>query len=504
MTPQMQARGAEAAVFPPPQLSWDTVRPSASWLVASQLREGGLYATLRSGTPLLAMALVWGIVTVLLDPGSLGTFLGLTITVRHLILALLVLVVWDVSVSWMPRLPGTPAAVLFQELRVSLVASAASGAVLLLPGCISSRYEIHVWVAVLLALALQMLTLALLGVTWLVYGHLAPQVAVSRRCLIVGSGPRAAELRKRLANAPGVYEIIGCIDTEYLGGDAERDRYLGPVSSLDYLLRAHPIDTVLIGLPVKSCYDEIQEVIRVAESVGVESHYLSDVFSTLVAERYVSRERDRHFTQLRVTSCDERRHIKRLLDIAGAATLLVLSMPLLLTACAAILLTDPGPLFFVQERYGKDRQRFRMYKLRTMVRNAEALQAALEHKNEVGGPVFKIRRDPRVTRIGALLRRTSIDELPQLLNVLRGEMSLVGPRPLPARDVARFEESWLLRRFSVKPGLTCLWQINGRSNTDFDFWIRQDLTYIDSWSLGLDLRILFRTVATVLRGSGAM
>jgi len=144
-----------------------------------------------------------------------------------------------------------------------------------------------------------------------------------------------------------------------------------------------------------------------------------------------------------------------------------------------------------------------MYKFRTMVMNAEELQATLESQNEAEGPVFKIRKDPRITPIGRILRKTSLDEFPQFLNVLRGEMSLVGPRPLPKRDVARFDNAWLMRRFSVKPGLTCLWQVNGRSNTNFEHWIGLDLKYIDTWSLGLDLRIIVKTVPAVIMGKGA-
>jgi lipopolysaccharide/colanic/teichoic acid biosynthesis glycosyltransferase len=138
-----------------------------------------------------------------------------------------------------------------------------------------------------------------------------------------------------------------------------------------------------------------------------------------------------------------------------------------------------------------------------MVENAEAGQAALEHMNQNSGPVFKIFADPRITKIGAFLRKTSIDELPQLFNVLKGEMSLVGPRPLNTRDVGRFSEAWLMRRFSVKPGLTCLWQVSGRSNVSFDRWIALDLHYIDHWSLLLDIKILAMTFPAVIKGRGA-
>ena len=139
-----------------------------------------------------------------------------------------------------------------------------------------------------------------------------------------------------------------------------------------------------------------------------------------------------------------------------------------------------------------------------MVSNAEALQSSLEKMNEAGGPVFKIRNDPRITPVGRFLRKTSLDELPQLFNVLLGDLSLIGPRPLPLRDFEKFNELWFNRRFSVKPGITCLWQISGRSDTNFDKWILQDLEYIDCWSLRLDLRILFMTIPVVLSGSSAM
>jgi lipopolysaccharide/colanic/teichoic acid biosynthesis glycosyltransferase len=144
-----------------------------------------------------------------------------------------------------------------------------------------------------------------------------------------------------------------------------------------------------------------------------------------------------------------------------------------------------------------------MYKFRSMVVDAESQQSQLEHLNETSGPVFKIKRDPRITRLGAILRKTSIDELPQLFNVLVGDMSLVGPRPLPTRDVSRFSDLSLMRRFSVKPGVTGLWQVSGRSNLDFDGWIALDLRYIDTWTLMLDLRILAMTIPAVLKGRGA-
>ena len=197
------------------------------------------------------------------------------------------------------------------------------------------------------------------------------------------------------------------------------------------------------------------------------------------------------------------RTAKRALDLVVAGIALLLVLPTLIVASIAIKLTSPGPVFFLQERIGLNKRRFKIFKFRTMVQNAETLMAQLEKHNEVSGPVFKIKNDPRITSIGKFLRRSSIDELPQLLNVLKGDMSLVGPRPLPVRDYEGFNEDWQRRRFSVKPGITCLWQVGGRSGVSFNQWMLLDMQYMDEWSLWLDFKILFKTIPAVLKGSGA-
>jgi exopolysaccharide biosynthesis polyprenyl glycosylphosphotransferase len=191
------------------------------------------------------------------------------------------------------------------------------------------------------------------------------------------------------------------------------------------------------------------------------------------------------------------------MDIMTSMLLLVLFAPLFIAVIFLIKWDSPGPIFFRQERVGLNKRRFRMLKFRTMTNGSDQQQCALEHLNEAEGPVFKIKNDPRITRVGAFLRRFSIDELPQLVNVLKGEMSLVGPRPLPVRDVERIDIQWHKRRFSIKPGITCLWQVNGRSNIGFNEWVRMDLNYIDTWSLGLDLLILVKTIPAVFKGPGA-
>jgi exopolysaccharide biosynthesis polyprenyl glycosylphosphotransferase len=183
--------------------------------------------------------------------------------------------------------------------------------------------------------------------------------------------------------------------------------------------------------------------------------------------------------------------------------LIILLSPVMLAVALAIKVSSSGPVFFLQERIGLHKRRFRMLKFRTMVPNAEALQLQLEQFNEASGPVFKIKNDPRITPLGRILRQTSLDELPQLFNVLAGDMSLVGPRPLPVRDYDGFNQDWHRRRFSVRPGITCLWQISGRSAISFDQWMELDLYYIDHWSFFLDLKILAQTFPAILKEKGA-
>jgi lipopolysaccharide/colanic/teichoic acid biosynthesis glycosyltransferase len=193
---------------------------------------------------------------------------------------------------------------------------------------------------------------------------------------------------------------------------------------------------------------------------------------------------------------------KRVFDLAGAVVGALLLAPVLLVIAVAIKVNTTGPILYRSRRVGEGGRVFSFLKFRSMVRNAEMLRDELDHLNEVDGPVFKIARDPRITRVGALLRRSSLDELPQLWNVWRGDMSLVGPRPPIPEEVIHYQ-AWQMQRLSVRPGLTCLWQVSGRSRVGFDEWMRMDLAYIDRRSLRLDLSILLRTVPAVLSGIGA-
>ncbi len=350
-----------------------------------------------------------------------------------------------------------------------------------------------------LALAL----LVLVRTTVVAYRNLVlPVIRKERTVLIVGCHWRGQRVARQIqAHSQWNYTLIGFVDTD--PPDSAKD-VLGSLDSLEHLLMSNAVDEVIIALPIKSMYDEIQRSIAVCERLGIQSRYSTDLFETQVTKRRSIDPHDPYSVLLHMVHNDARRALKRLIDVAGSALGLAVLTPLLVAIAIAIKLTSDGPVLFRQQRFGLNKRLFTLYKFRSMVVEAELMQSQLEHLNETAGPAFKIRNDPRITGIGALLRKTSFDELPQLWNVLVGDMSLVGPRPLPMRDVSRFSEAWLMRRFSVPPGITGLWQVNGRSNTSFDRWISLDLDYIDHWSLWLDLTILARTLPTVLKGEGAV
>jgi exopolysaccharide biosynthesis polyprenyl glycosylphosphotransferase len=332
-----------------------------------------------------------------------------------------------------------------------------------------------------------------------------PLLRRRRRAVVVGTGRRARQLLAELSVHPDIrYEVLGFVDSDpQPGADHDGLANLGSLDNLEEMLMRQHIDEVLIALPVRSKYDEITRVIGICECAGVQSQYLADLFPTRVTKRRVAEGEDVERVVLHMIHSDSRLFIKRVVDLSGALFGLIFLAPLFLLIGVAIKLNSRGPVFFSQVRYGLNRSRFNMFKFRSMVAEAEGMQADLEPLNETGGPAFKIKNDPRVTAVGRFLRRSSLDELPQLLNVLLGEMTLVGPRPLTMRDVAQITEPAQMRRFSVKPGMTGLWQVSGRSNTSFGDWMTLDLKYIDEWSPWLDCKILARTLPAVLRGTGA-
>jgi exopolysaccharide biosynthesis polyprenyl glycosylphosphotransferase len=329
-----------------------------------------------------------------------------------------------------------------------------------------------------------------------------------RRILIVGTNERAVRFARSIESKPELgYELMGFVDEEWPGRERFRASGYSIIAACDHfsqLLRDHVVDEVVLALPMKSCYLQSCRIATQCREQGVLVHSLTHIFDLgAVQSRGVDFNADEAMTVSSHRSEGWPTVIKSILDIVVSVVALILLAPLFFVVAVLIRCEAPGPIFFVQERVGLNKRRFRMYKFRTMVAGAERMQNELERLNEVDGPVFKIRYDPRVTRVGRFLRKFSIDELPQLINVVRGDMSLVGPRPLPIRDYEGFDQDCQRRRFSVRPGLTCLWQINGRSDISFDRWMELDMQYIDRWSLWLDLKILVKTIPAVVKGAGA-
>lgn len=336
-----------------------------------------------------------------------------------------------------------------------------------------------------------------------------------QNAVIVGSNSRAVKFAKNLETNPELgYRVVGFVDQEWQGNKLLREygyALLANFQNFPIFLRNHVVDEVIIDLPLNSFYQEASYIVSICVQQGIVVRFLSDSFYLLFDMKLARTELEEFHDNVVISVYTGAMGgwpilAKRAFDIIVSLILIILLSPLLLLFAALIKLTSPnGPVFFVQERIGLKKRKIKVYKFRTMVPNAENQMADLERFNEASGPVFKIKNDPRITTLGRFLRKTSIDELPQLFNVLKGDMSLVGPRPLPVRDYEGFSKDWHRRRFSVKPGITCLWQIHGRSSLTLPFekWMNMDMEYIDHWSLGLDLKILAQTLPAVLKGGGA-
>lgn len=328
-----------------------------------------------------------------------------------------------------------------------------------------------------------------------------------RHLVIAGTNARAVEFANSILARPELgYRLEGFVDTAWFGPHLADDtvNIVCGIEQFRAYLREHVVDELVISLPLKSFYAEADELVEVCREQGIIVRLLSDLFNVSRVKTRIDQLGANPVVSFYDFPIDGIPVVgKRILDVIVSATLLLILSPVLLLTTILVKLSSSGPALFAQERVGLNKRPFRMYKFRTMVVGAEKLQAQLESLNEAQGPVFKIKNDPRITRIGKILRKTSIDELPQLLNVLKGEMSLVGPRPLPVRDYNGFNQDWQRRRFSVRPGITCLWQVSGRSGISFDQWMNLDMEYIDNWSIWLDMKILAKTVPAVVKGSGA-
>jgi exopolysaccharide biosynthesis polyprenyl glycosylphosphotransferase len=320
------------------------------------------------------------------------------------------------------------------------------------------------------------------------------QSSFRRKFILVGTTEETAHIRAELrAKSREEIEVL-----------AELNLNETPLERLLSMLHEYSVNGVIISAR-HTYFEQVEVVIRACELEGVEAWLVAEFFKTQISRTSLDDFYGRPVLVFRTTpEASWQSVLKQLLDRIGAVVLLVIFSSFFLVIGLLIKFGSPGPVLFRQRRSGLNGQPFTIYKFRTMVTNAEQLKHELAAMNEMTGPVFKVSNDPRVTPIGKFLRKSSLDELPQLLNVLRGEMSLVGPRPLPVDEVKRFNDLAHRRRLSVKPGITCLWQVSGRNNvSDFRDWVRLDLEYIDNWSLWLDLKILWRTVPVVITGVGA-
>lgn len=328
-----------------------------------------------------------------------------------------------------------------------------------------------------------------------------------RHIVVLGTNRRARAFAEKIRERRDMgYNVIGYVDDRSADKDGNPMGILCGISGFPEILERYVVDEVVIALPIQTFYIQIREIMAQCTEQGITVRFIMDKLFDLPNTR--SRMEYLEDTPLFSLYMGPEENwafvVKRVMDFILSAVFLVLLTPLFVLVGALIALTSRGPVFFVQDRVGHNKRRFRMYKFRTMTKEAELLQEELEGLNEAEGPVFKINNDPRITKIGKILRKTSIDELPQLVNVLKGDMSLVGPRPLPLRDYRRFQKNWQKRRVSMKPGITCLWQVCGRNDLSFDRWIELDMEYIDHWSLFLDFKILIKTIPVVLSGKGAM
>lgn len=346
----------------------------------------------------------------------------------------------------------------------------------------------------LAALGLSAIRLAVRALRW------APRPL--RYYALVGSGPQAAEILLETSGHPewGL-RLAGCIEEDGIPPDPDFV-VLGKLSEIGKVLEQHVLDEVVFAVP-RERLAAMEPAILACEEEGVSVRVSLDALRIGPAAMTVADLGGLPMLTFSRTPTDELHlALKRAFDVVVSATALVVLAPLLLGVAAAIRLDSPGPVFFRQRRVGLHGRLFDILKFRSMHRDAEARQAALRARNEMSGPVFKMTDDPRVTRVGRFIRRTSIDELPQFWNVLVGQMSVVGPRPPIPSEVAQYRR-WHRRRLSVRPGITCIWQISGRNEIDFDRWMELDLEYIDHWSLANDLRIFLKTIPAVLGARGA-
>lgn len=326
-----------------------------------------------------------------------------------------------------------------------------------------------------------------------------------QRVLLVGAGEVGRMVMRTVAARPDLgYSLVGFMDDHPSKGttDIGPFRALGPVENLEEVIAEHATDSVIICLPWQS-HRTIQRLLRICEQAGVRAQVVPDFFQLTKDQLHVEVLNGIPLLSTRAISIQGwNLVIKRATDLMLVVVLGALALPLMALIALAIRLDSPGPILYAQWRIGRNGNPFRCFKFRSMIEGAAEMQVHLAGLNEASGPLFKVRDDPRRTRVGRILRRFSLDELPQLYNVLRGEMSLIGPRPNLPHEVEQYQE-WHKKRLATSPGVTGLWQVSGRSDLTFDEMVLLDIYYVENWSLALDFSILLRSIPAVLWGRGA-
>jgi exopolysaccharide biosynthesis polyprenyl glycosylphosphotransferase len=328
-----------------------------------------------------------------------------------------------------------------------------------------------------------------------------------RNVLIVGTNDTARDIAQKISQYHNWgLRLAGFIaeDVHDAGSSLDGIAVVARLQELETFIRHEAIDEVIFCVPFRKLPD-LEDTFLMLEEHGINARIAAQMFPHLIARMgFEELETVPLLTFSTVPENTIALAIKRFSDIVLAVVLMICSFPIVVAAALAVKATSSGPVLFKQKRSGLHGRTFTLYKFRSMYRDAESLRSDLERLNEMEGPVFKIKADPRITPLGRFLRRTSIDELPQLWNVLKGDMSIVGPRPPVPEEVEKYER-WQRRRLSMRPGITCIWQISGRNKiSDFDQWVKLDLQYIDTWSLALDLKIFLKTIPVVLFQRGAV
>jgi len=321
--------------------------------------------------------------------------------------------------------------------------------------------------------------------------------------LLVGCGQRALEIATLIEESRGMgLRLVGFVDPDSSGAAKLSGYQVYPLNSVGSILQKHVVDEVVFAVNLQDLA-RLEPVMQHCADLGIRTRLQLEFLPPAYSRIYLENFRDVQLLSLSSAPDSELRlFFKRVFDVVLSFAALVLLSPLLAAIAAMIKITSPGPVLFSQTRCGLGGRRFTLYKFRSMINNAEQMRAELHQLNELDGPVFKISDDPRITPVGRWLRRFSLDELPQLWNVFRGDMSFVGPRPAVPEEVDQYED-WQRRRLRMRPGLTCTWVLEGRNHLDFKRWMQLDLKYIDNWSLWLDAKIFLRTIPIVLSGRGA-